>query len=258
MISNLSGHYNNSLKSLSFTVANLADELAWMVQNKLNPTGWDYHPLYLGSVLKSSSFPQFVLDCYNAKILLGFAFSAISEVDAAIAYNAKQTDPRKRLVFGVTEYEDYNAGTPAGYIALMSTAKPKLKAANMLLVTYQGWTHEWPSVIQYCDSLFLHSYISSANMATPDGLFNYMKGRLATLAAEAKKQGKIFPFSLLTSSETAYGAAFFKSNSWAKAYALFLSSWNRNATADMKAWLVPNGHQVFVSKLSKVCKPLVK
>lgn len=258
----MSGWYNNTLKPLLSSNYGKAD-LDWMIKNKQNPTGWDLNTFYdNSSLLGNSKFPQCVLNAYNAKIKVGIPFSADSEVNQAINYNRAQTDSRKRISHIVSEIEDYGNGnaTPAQFKTLMENNYIKAKGAGIRFGCYNGWTKQWDMVVKNTDFLLLHCYIPSANMSSGKKLYDYLCGssntdRLPKIATAAKALGKIYPVSIIYSSEAAYGQTFFKTNAWTKAHELFLEYYATKATANMKSNIIIDGCYQFVTKTGKVSKP---
>ncbi len=258
----MSGWYNNTLKALIASNFGKAD-LDWMIKNKQNPTGWDFNTFYdNSSLLSNSKFPQFVLNAYAAKIRCGIPFSADSEVNQAINYNKAQTDSRKKLTHIVSELEDYGNGncTPAEFKSLLENNYIKVKGAGMKFLVYNGWTKQWDVVVKNSDELLLHCYIPSANMSSGKKIYEYLCGsanndRLPKIATAAKTQGKIYPVSIIYSSETDFGGAYFKTNDWRTPHQLFLEYYATKATAAMKSNIIIDGCYQFVTKTGKVSKP---
>lgn len=247
------GHYNNTLDD---ALASPSTEIAWMGNNRLSPSGFDKHTLYISNTkVNDSKFPAAVLGCYLKKINLGVAYSTIGEVDNALAYNRRQTDSRKKLTHVVSEYEYWNTGNVAGFRTLIQDVRTKTTAAGIKSYVYAGWGSEWNTIVQQADGLFLHCYRTTSQANTRDDLYNYCKSRLGPLAASAKKYGKIFHVSIIFSDEPGFMYDWFKTHNWIDAYAVFMESYNRLATADMKQWLIMDGMQLFVSKYSKMIKP---
>ena len=252
------GWYNNTLRDTINTSDAGKTDLAWMIKNKLNPTGWDYNTCYGSStVLASSNFPSLALTAYQNKIKFGIAFSDASGVDKAIAYNKAQTDSRKKLAFIVSELEDYGTGnvTPAGFKALLESESVKVRNAGMRFGVYNGWTKQWDVVVKNADFLLLHCYIPSSRMTSGASIYSYVQGRLALVAVEAAKIGKVFPVSILFSCEPEFGQDYYKTYPWLKSGDAFMTEYNLKATAQMKQMLIIEGSYIFVTKYGKVSKP---
>lgn len=252
-----SGWYNNTLRDTINTDSGVSD-LNWMIKNKLNPTGFDYNTIYGSStVLGSSKFPALALSAYQAKIKFGIAFSDASGVDKAISYNKAQTDSRKKLAYIVSELEDYGSGnvTPTGFKALLESESVKVRAAGMRFGVYNGWTKQWDVVVKNADFLLLHCYIPSNRMTSGANIYSYLEGRLALVAAEAAKIGKIFPVSILFSCEPEFAQDYFKTNPWLSPADSFMAEFNKKATLTMKNMLIIEGTYMFVTKYGKVSKP---
>jgi len=253
----MNGHYNNTLKNLLATNNGAAD-LDWMVRNKIDTQGWDSCTFYdNGTLLGKSNFPTFVLNAYNKKIKCGIPWSSDSEVNQAINYNKAQTDTRKKLTHLVSELEDYGSGnvTPTQFKALLENNYLKASAAGLKFGVYNGWTKQWDVVVKNSDFLLLHCYISSTNMASGKAIYDYIQGRLSLIATEAKKIGKIYPVSIIFSSEASFGGTYFKTNPWLKPYQLLMPEYDKRATAAMRSNIIMDGAYFFVSKTSKVSKP---
>ena len=247
------GHYNNTLDD---ALSNPTSELTWMGNNRISPTGFDKTTLYISNAkVNDPNFPAAVLGSYLKKVSLGIAYSTIWEVDNAIAYNNRQTDTRKKLVHTVSEYEFWNNGNVAGFRMLIQAVRTKTTAAGLKSYVYWGWGTETDTIVQYSDGSYLHCYRTTAQALTKDDLYKYCKSRLTTLAASAKKYGKIHSVSIIFSDEPAFMYDFFKTRTWLSAYTIFMESYNRLATSDMKQWLTMDGMQLFVSKYSKMIKP---
>lgn len=227
----------------------LAPPVSWMSKNKSTS-----NILYISnSKVNDRNFPSVVKKYMDAGIELGIAYSSDSEVDNLIAYNKK--NPNYKLKFAVTEYEDYNTGDQTYYANLLKNNSAKLWANGLKSLAYQGWSLQYDKIVKYTDELLLHSYRTSAQMIVKDDSYNYCKKRLAAYAAEAKLQGKKYPFSVIFSCEPTFGMDYFKKNSWDSAYNAFLTSYNALATSTMKQWLVPSGGVIFVSKYALQSKP---
>lgn len=253
----MSGWYNNTLKPLLSSNYGKAD-LDWMIKNKQNPTGWDLNTFYdNSSLLGNSKFPQFVLNAYNAKIKVGIPFSADSEVNQAINYNKTQTDSRKRISHIVSEIEDYGNGnaTPAEFKTLMENNYIKAKGAGIRFGCYNGWSKQYAMIVKNTDFLLLHCYIPSSSMGDGKKIYDYLASRLTAYANEAKAQGKVYPVSIIYSSEAEFGGTYFKTNAWTKPHELFLAYYATKATANMKSNIIIDGCYQFVTKTGKVSKP---
>lgn len=262
------GSYNNQLAD---TLSNFGAEVAWMAKSKTNPLGWDEVSLYKLSTteLNSPEFANAVLACYLKKIRIGQAWSSLSQVDAVIAYNAKQTDFRKKISFMTPELEaEYanNNCTIAEYRSWIPQAYAKLSAAGIKHYIYEGWNYNYDVTVPNSDGFWLHAYRTTTQMLNTDDMWKYWttagKDRLILITAEAKKIGKIVEVSLLTSSEPApandgkgFGFDFYKSRPFGSAFPLIQDSFNRLATQDMKDYLILAGEVVFVSKYSKQARP---
>ena len=85
--------------------------------------------------------------------------------------------------------------------------------------------------------------------------YGYISTRLGTLAAKCKKNNVKIQVIIIYSDEPAFAYSYFQGNSFDQTYNNFLSTYSLRATTDMKAWLVPSGYMVFVSKYSKQIKP---
>lgn len=245
------GWYQNSIDdNLSSPTA----DITWMEKNKI--TTADCDTLYISSSkVNDPKFPGIVQKCSDIGVKLGIAYSSSTEIDNMIAYNKRQTVPAKMLQWGVTEYEDYNTGDQAYYAKLLKDNSAKLLSAGLLRGAYQGWSTQYSNIVKYTDFLLLHAYRTSAQMAAPDDAYKYCKGRLASYAAEAKLQGKIYPISIIYSCEPSFGYDYFKTHTWMSAHTRFLSSYNSLATATMKSNLIINGAYYFVSKYGKQIMP---
>lgn len=257
MAGNFNGFYNNTLDAYINTNAGNTD-LIWRLKNKLNTEGFDYDTMYhTGNLFASSQFPTYILNAYLNKVKTGIAWSGTSEVDKAIAFNKAQTDSRKKLSHLVSELEDYGSGnvTPAQFKSLLETNYPKAKAAGLRFGVYNGWTKQWDVVVKNSDFLLLHCYISSTNMASASALYNYVSGRLALVANEAAKLGKIYPVSIIFSCEPSFGQTYFKTNAWTKPFDMLMTEYNKKASSTMKANLIMDGSYIFVTKYAKVSKP---
>lgn len=247
------GHYNNYIDEV---LSNPAPEISWMARNKLNATSFDKCSLYISNYkVNDSRFPNIVYNCYLNKIQLGVAYSTTGEVDNAINFNKRQTDYRKKLYHVVSEFEYWNTGRVAEFRTLIQAVRTKTTAARIKSYVYAGWGSEWETIVKYSDGIFLHCYRTTSQANTKDDLYKYCRGRLTELAAAAKKHGKIFYVSIIFSCETSFMFDWFKTHKWTDAYAVFMESYNRLATADMKQWLILDGSQIFVSKAMKLIKP---
>ena len=92
-------------------------------------------------------------------------------------------------------------------------------------------------------------------MASGKAIYDYIQGRLSLIATEAKKIGKIYPVSIIFSSEASFGGTYFKTNPWLKPYQLLMPEYDKRATAAMRSNIIMDGAYFFVSKTSKVSKP---
>lgn len=250
-----SGHYNNTLKNVIGNKAGEAAELAWLSKNKLNSDSFDFGALYnISTLLTKPTFAAFLQSAYLKKIKLGAAWSGDSEVNGVIAFNTGKSDAGK-IQFLVSEIEDYTTTTPAQFKTLLVNNYIKAKAHGIPFGVYEGWSKQYDMIVQNSDFLFLHCYRTPVQIARPDDAFNYCSGRLAAYAASAAAAGKIYPVSIIYSSEPAFGQSYFTANSFQSAHDLFLKSYAKNATASMKRWLIIDGQQVFVTSYSQKCKP---
>lgn len=260
MINSIAGHYTNTLKLAITSATNLKAELDWLIQNKVDKDGWNLVTIYGTSPLAKTAFAAFALECYLNKIRLAVAFTAMSEVDASVSYNNKQTDSRKKLVACVTEYEDYTAsnggGDPVYYKNLLLQSSVKLKANGMLLGVYQGWSKSYEAIVTAADFMVMTYYRTSPQMASATDYWRYMVARYTEYAAAAKKIGKVFSIIPMISTEPAYGQDYMKTHTWDQVKADFKAKWDANATLDMKQYLIVNQLYVFVTSHSKVSKPL--
>lgn len=256
----MNGSYNNTLDDV---LANAGAEIAWMSKNKTSPLGWDYVSLYCSeSKMNSADFPNAVLQCYLKKIKIGIAWSSPTQVDSIVAYNARQTDVRKKITFATTELEaEYanNNCTIAQFRQWVKDSYPKFKNAGIISKTYEGWNYNYDITVPYTDGFLLHAYRTSTQMLAHDDMWNYWvqagKDRLPLITAQAKLSQKIVEVSLLPSCEPAYGFDFYKTRPWGAALPIIQESFNRLATQDMKDFIIISGEFVFVSKYMKQIKP---
>ena len=255
------GSYNNTLDDV---LSSFGAEITWMAKNKTNPDGWDYVSLYCStSKMNSSTFDDAVLECYLKKIKIGIAWSAPSQIDDVIAYNARQTDERKKITFMTTELETYGSTpncTVANYRTWIKDNYSKMKAAGLKSYVYEGWNYNYDVTVPYSDGFLLHAYRTTAQMNTKDDMYKYMAGsnndkRMAMIAAEGKKVGKIVEVSVLTSCEPSFGLDYYKVHEWNDAYDAVKESFSRLASADMKQWLILDGAFVFTSRFMQQAKP---
>lgn len=262
------GIYSSTLDNVLYAPT---AELDWMKRQKINPAGWDYSTLYISSSkVNGSDFPNVVLQAYLRKIRLGVAWSDPAQVDTVIAYNKRQTDPRKKIYSMTTELEaEYanNNCTIAQYRSWIKAAYPKLNAAGIKSFIYEGWNRNYDITVPYSDGFFLHAYRTSAQMATKDDAYGYWGGKTSTgrirqIAAQAKAIGKIVSCTLLTSCEGApandgngFGFDFYKIHGWADELVMLKDSWDRLATADMKNYVAIDGQYIFKADIMHVLKP---
>lgn len=257
----MKGSYNNTIGDI---LSNIGAEVAWMAKNKVDPNGWDHVALYRisSSELNSTQFSDAVLALYLKKIKVGLPWSSPAQVDNCIAYNARQTDFRKKITFMTTELEaEYanNNCTIQEYRSWIPAAYTKLKAAGIKQFIYEGWNYNYDITVPNSDGFLLHAYRTSTQMTNPDDMYKYLatagNDRLIQIAAEGKKIGKIVEVSVLTSCEPAFGFDFYKTRPWGAAEPIVKESFNRLATQDMKDWLILDGEFVFVSKYMHQVKP---
>lgn len=259
MFNGAAGHYTNTLKLVITDQTKLSQELEWLKQNKIDKEGWNLVTIYGTSQMQNANFSKFALDCYLNKIRLAIAFTAMSEVNATFTYNNKQTDPRKKIVACVTEYEDYTSsgGDPVYFKNLLEQSSEALHAVDMLLGVYQGWSTQYEAIVKNADFVLLTVYRTNAQMANLDDAWKYLKARFTGYAAACKALGKIIPISPLASTELVFSQTYFKTNPWRTLIDNFTKSYATFGTADMKQYLIVNQMYVFVSAFSKISKPLV-
>lgn len=261
MFNGAAGHYTNTLKLVITDTTKLAEELEWLKQNKIDKEGWNLVTIYGTSPMQNPNFGKFALDCYLNKIRLAIAFTAMSEVNATFTYNNKQTDPRKKIIACVTEYEDYTTSNGGGdkvyFKNLLEQSSEALHAVDMLLGVYQGWSTQYEAIVKNADFVLLTVYRTNAQMASLDDAMKYLRARLTGYAAACKLLGKIIPISPLASTEKVFSQDYFKPNAWRTLIDNFTKSYATMGTADMKQYLIMNQMYVFVSAFSKISKPLV-
>jgi hypothetical protein len=255
----MQGIYDSSLDNIFTDTTALNAHLDWVQKNKINPLGWDYNTLYISdSKINDPKFPDAVLNCYLRKIKVGVAWSAPSQITNSIAYNARQTDVRKKLHHMKTELETYGSSpncTVAQYRSWVKDNYDKIRNAGMLSWIYDSWNHNYDISVPYSDGLFTTAYRPSANMVNTDDCYNYVDDRLIEIVGVAKSLGKIVESAILTSSESNMGQTFFKTNPWDKQTTMFVSSFGRKATSDMKKYLNIGFTKVFKADVMKVSKP---
>ena len=260
MFTTPSGSYNNTFDDVVLTSP--ANEIAWMAANKVNINGWDHVSLYgMGSKL-NTAFANAAKTLYLKKIKLGIACSRVTEVDAVIAFNAAQTDFRKRIHFITTELEaEYanNNCTKAQYKQWIPEWYAKCKAAGIKMYIYEGWNYMYDVTVGNCDGFWLHVYRTSTQIAKTDDAYNYLatagNDRLISIAAEAVKKEVIVEVSILTSCEPppandgkGFSFDWYKYNRWGSVLPMVKDSFNRLATQAMKDSLILDGEIIFVSK----------
>lgn len=255
----MNGIYDSTIDDI---LSNYTAHMEWLSRNKINPEGWDYHTVYASnSEVNDSRFDDMVLDLYLRKIRVGIAWSGQSEVDNAIAYNARQTDYRKKLSHMVSELETYgNANcTVQQYRDFLKNNYPKIHAAGMKSYVYDGWNYNFDISVPYSDGILLHAYRTSAQMLVKDDAWDYWvkagNDRLVGITVAAKAAGKIFEVSLLTSCEPSFGQTYYKTHGWNDEYTMIKDSFNRLATPDMKQWLILDGQYIFKASDMKISKP---
>lgn len=250
------GIYDSTIDDI---LSNYTAHLNWLEKNKINPLGWDYHTVYASnSEVNDQKFDDMVLDAYLRKIKIGIAWSSQSEVDNAIAYNARTTDVRKKIHHMTTEIETYSgtqSTTVAQYREWIKINHSKINAAGMKSYIYEGWNYQYDITVPYSDGFLLHAYRTTAQMNTKDDAWGYMKPRIEQITAIAKSVGKIVEVSLLTSCEPSFGQDYYKTHGWTDELAMFKDSFNRLASADMKKYLIIDGQYIFSAKFMKVSKP---
>lgn len=261
------GIYDSTIDDI---LSNYAAHMAWLERNKINPDGWDYHTVYASnSEVNDNSFDDMVLDLYLRKIKVGVAWSSQSEIDNAIAYNARQTDFRKKLHHLTAELETYGSNpncTVAKYRELIKINHSKINAAGMKSYVYDGWNYNFDITVPYSDGILLHAYRTSQQMTVADDAWDYWvkagNDRLVGITNAAKAAGKIFEVSLLTSCEfppqnegKGFGGDFYKTNAWTKELDMIKDSFRRLATADMKKYLIIDGQYIFKASDMKISKP---
>ncbi len=258
MYNGAAGHYTNTLKLVITDQTKLNEELQWLIQNKIDKEGWNLVTIYGTSQLQNANFSKFALDCYLNKIRLGIAFTAMSEINSTFTYNNKQTDPRRKIVACVSEYEDYTSsgGDPVYFKNLIEQASEALHNVDMLLGVYQGWSTQYEMIVKNADFIVMTVYRTNAQMASLDDAWKYLKGRLTAYAAACKAIGKVIPISPMASTEKVFSQDFFKTKPWRTLIDNFTASYAVNGTADMKQYLIINQMYVFVSGFSKISKPL--
>lgn len=248
--------YNNTLDdTVSTNPALSRADVDYMVRNRFNELPM-YGTLYIAnSLVRHANFPGIVSYAYGKGLKLGIAYSSDGEIDNMLNYNKVQTVDKK-LYFAVTEIEPYNTGDYAGMTARMQYAYPKLKAMGLRHLVYMGWPTDsyWATIVANCDEINLHCYLPTTRM-TASGIWGYVKGRLALIAAAAKAQNKFMPVNIIYSCEPAFAYDWFKKKNWYDAHALFLSQYNQLASTVMKQQLDVRGMSVFVSKYMKQVKP---
>lgn len=278
----MNGIYDSVLDDI---LSNPTAHLEWLKKEKINPSGWDHHSIYASNAeVNHANFPNVLYQSYLNKIRFGLPWSGNSEVDNAIAYNARQTDFRKKLTHLVSEIEDYTGTTtPAQFQVLLETNYPKAKAANLPFGVYNGWSEQYSMIVENSDFLLLHAYTPSSRYTSTayptgkqDGLYGYVAGydettktfnvrrkngalipgRLPSYASAGKALNKIVNVSILYSAETAYGGGgYYQNHGWVDGHTLFMDSYNRLATPEMKQWLVISGCYMFSAKFMKAIKP---
>lgn len=254
------GIYDSTIDDI---LSNYSAHLDWLAKNKMNPDGWDYHTVYASnSEVNDQKFDDMVLDCYLRKIKIGIAWSVPSQIDNAIAYNARQTDYRKKLHHVVSELETYGSVpncTVTQYRDWIKDNYSKINAAGMKSYVYDGWNYNFDISVPYSDGILLHAYRTSAQMLVQDDAWNYWvtagADRLVGITAAAKAMGKIFEVSLLSSCEPSFGQTYFKTHGWTEPLTMIKDSFNRLATADMKKYLIIDGQYIFKASDMKVSKP---
>ena len=250
--------YNNSFDDTVATSATSSKaDIDWMIRNKLHPTELQYVNLYISdSLVKHVNFPGLVSYAFQNGIRMGRAYSAISEIDTMMTYNASRLNINEKLWFAVTEMEPYNTGDYVGMTSKIQTVYPILKAAGLRHAVYMGWPSDtyWSTIVANCDEINLHCYRPSASI-TPSGTYGYVSGRLQLIADACKVQNKIMPVNLIYSCEPSFSYDYFKTNPWNAAHNLFLSQYAANATVNMKSYLMVNDFSIFVTKYAKEIKP---
>lgn len=251
------GHYMNDYSVYSATAATRQANADWLKRQ-----GANLNALYGTSGALTSSTGRPIL----ADVILrnrragvssnGFPYSTSnSVVNSLNAYNAAVSDSSK-FDFVISEIEPYNTGDYAGFYTTLRTVSDWCKAKGLQSATYQGWCNEacWDSISKNCQRVFIHCYKQSNAM---DGAsqYGYISTRLGTLAAKCKKNNVKMQVVIIYSDEPSFAYSYFQSNSFDQTYNNFLSTYSLRSTADMKAWLIPSGYMVFVSKYSKQIKP---
>lgn len=250
--------YNNTFDDTVATSATSSkSDIDWMVRNRLHPTELQYANLYISdSLVKHANFPGLVSYAFQNGIRMGRAYSAISEVDTMMSYNASRTNINEKLWFAVTELEPYNTGDYAGMTSKIQAVYPRLKAAGLRHVIYMGWPTDayWATIVANCDEINLHCYRPSSSM-TGTGTYGYVSGRLKLIADTCKAQGKIMPVNLIYSCEPSFAYDYFKTNAWGAAHSLFLTEYAAKADVNMKSFLLMNDFSIFVTQYAKQIKP---
>jgi hypothetical protein len=255
----MNGIYDSTIDDI---LSNYTAHMDWLTRNKINPLGWDYNTVYASNAeVNDSRFDDMVLDLYLRKIKVGIAWSSQSEVDNAIAYNARQTDYRKKLSHMVSELETYgNANcTVAQYRDFLKNNYPKINAAGMKSYVYDGWNYNFDISVPYSDGILLHAYRTAIQMLIKDDAWDYWvkagNDRLIGITAAAKAAGKIFEVSLLTSCEPSFGQMYYATHGWNDELTMIKDSFYRLATPDMKQWLIIDGQYIFKASDMKISKP---
>jgi len=251
------GHYMNDYSVYSATAATRQANADWLKRQ-----GANLNALYgtSGALTSSSGRPilaDVILRNRRAGVRSnGFPYStANSVVNSLNAYNAAVTDSSK-FDFVISEIEPYNTGDYAGFYTTLRTVNSYCASKGLQSAVYMGWPSEacWDTISKNCQRVFIHCYKQS-NAMDGGSQYGYISTRLATLAAKCKKNNVKMQVVIIYSDEPAFAYSYFQSNSFDQTYNNFLSTYSLRATADMKAWLIPSGYMVFVSKYSKQIKP---
>lgn len=246
--------YNNTLDDNIGNLALSKADIDWQYKNFIGSAP-NFTTLYASdSVIKHANFPQLVAYAKSKKINTGRAYSQLSEVNTAIAYN--NANPNNKLTHMVTEIEPYNTGDYAGFYNILTTAYPKVKAAGMTHAVYMGWpkAEAWLPIVQNCDEIFLHCYRTATQM-TEGYIWDYVSGRLAAIATACKIANKKIKVSIIYSCEPSFGLSWFKTHTWWNAHQVFLSAWDKHASVEMKTWINASNMVMFVTKYGKQAKP---
>lgn len=259
----LKGFYDNDMGSYLGIAAKEDAQIAWHVKNGDNSiAGYGFGD----RITSTSKWPQianYIRKCKRKGIDVGFIYSSTATLSSLSAYQAAQPTDSTKFKFIVSEIEPYNSGDYAGFYktirAFSEWAKKQTPKVERCI--YMGWpTAEcWDSIIINSDKTYLHAYLQP-DLMTGAGIRGYTRSRTTTIsnivnAKYASNPSFKYKIAIIFSCEPSFAYNYFKTNTWDKPYADYVSYFNSAATTTEKNRIQLSGRQIFKSSHGIQLKP---